>query len=474
MFSVDLKKINSYSSETSFLKNNFEQMENEESIFKTNVEEYSVMSVPQDEESGEKKGFFASIISFFKNLFGFSDDDEKENSVETETEVTNNDVQTQQTQTLNDSPAYPMSTGLNPFDSNSVNGKIDETFEQGAVGDCVLLSSILSFSFSEQGSKMLSDAISVNKDASGNIVSYSVTFAGLGETYTITADELAENEYARRTTRPLSDEELLEMGYTQEQIDNMPEGSKVSHGFSNVSVGYSSGDNDVLLLEMAFEKCVNESKNPLVKQLKNKEEDALTSVPFPLISYLFMGKPSYTSSVENFRNDGLYMWDYSFKRQEIKDEKQYTVIRDYSIQDVDGKQITFKTGVVYQVESIEEGSFNPSVTIVDPDTNQKYTFKLDDLLNDNINGRNYMSEDDMLERINEGYSVIYGHHAENDEYITDVNGNKVSLCKTHEYAVMDYDGENVVLVNPHDASKTIVVALDELKKLDGSFSMYEF
>lgn len=97
---------------------------------------------------------------------------------------------------------------------SDVNGQIDRQVIQGDTGDCWLLTALTSMSSTEEGRKIISDSITVNDN---NTVT--VTFKGVGVSYTLTADEIAKYD-----------------------TDN------------NTSDSYSNGDNDALVMELAVEK----------------------------------------------------------------------------------------------------------------------------------------------------------------------------------------------------------------------------
>lgn len=119
--------------------------------------------------------------------------------------------------------------GLFGGKDKGVNGKIDEGVFQGNTGDCWLLSGILSLSYTEEGSKLIKDAISKNPDGS-----YNVYFQGADKTYTISQDEL---DSANKSSF------LSGAGITKSE--------------------YSTGDDDMLLIELAMEKLIEENEVPI-------------------------------------------------------------------------------------------------------------------------------------------------------------------------------------------------------------------
>ncbi len=100
-----------------------------------------------------------------------------------------------------------------PETINGVNSEIDEQVSQGATGDCWLLTGVLSLSCTEAGRQIIKQSITPNADGS-----VTVTFKGLGVSYTISADEIKKHD-----------------------TDNI------------TNDAYSNGDNDMLVLELAME-----------------------------------------------------------------------------------------------------------------------------------------------------------------------------------------------------------------------------
>lgn len=109
---------------------------------------------------------------------------------------------------------------INEQKAGGINGKIDESVSQGSLGDCWIISGALSMSYTEDGSQAIKDSISQNSN--GNI---EVTFDGIGKTYTVTEEELNKNNKSE----------------------------------NNVSSKYSTGDDDMLAIELAVEKVIEDS-----------------------------------------------------------------------------------------------------------------------------------------------------------------------------------------------------------------------
>jgi len=110
----------------------------------------------------------------------------------------------------------------------NINGELDEKVKQQGTGDCYFLATLNSLNNTEQGKQIIKDSISFDPDTS----TYTVTFKGIGESYSFTTDQVKEAEKMRYDT-----------------IDES--GSRV---VGEGSSWYSNGDDDALLLEMAFEQ----------------------------------------------------------------------------------------------------------------------------------------------------------------------------------------------------------------------------
>ena len=99
-----------------------------------------------------------------------------------------------------------------------INGQIDD-YSQGQIGDCWLLAGLSALSSSDCGQEVLQKAITQNEDGS-----YSIYFKGIDDKYVVTQEDLTQ---------------------------------------ARESGDYSSGDDDVLLFELAFEKAfLDMEENP--------------------------------------------------------------------------------------------------------------------------------------------------------------------------------------------------------------------
>lgn len=113
-------------------------------------------------------------------------------------------------------------TTSNPILKNTdkgLNGEIDEAVYQGEIGDCWLVSAVLSMSYTDDGADVIKNNMFINDD--GSVV---VSFPGADKEYAVTSDEIAKENVISIT------------GKTE----------------------YSKGDDDMLALELAVEKIVDD------------------------------------------------------------------------------------------------------------------------------------------------------------------------------------------------------------------------
>jgi hypothetical protein len=155
----------------------------------------------------------------------------------------------------------------NENNSLGINGQIDEQVMQGSTGDCWLLVALNSLNSTEKGKQVIKDSIKVNDDNS-----VTVSFNGVGASYTLSADEIRQYD----TDNDLSD-------------------------------SYSNGDNDVLAFELATQKLWDDinsgkvqinSQNQSIRNISDNISDG--GLPSQMIYYL-TGKESqeYTNMDSN-------------------------------------------------------------------------------------------------------------------------------------------------------------------------------
>lgn len=208
---------------------------------------------------------------------------------------------------------------FSPEDIN-VNGKLDEAFSQGDAGDCWLLSSILAMSYSESGKQVLSD--SITPLANGDI---KVSFDGNKTEYTVSESELIEQ--------------------------NKQFGDKTSY--------YSTGDDDVLAVELAIEKMVADDS------VNTKFSIADGGNPYSVFK-TFGADELKIASAKDELNEALAHF------QDIENDCSMTLgVIEQSV-------CGLKANHAYTVKNVDD----ENVTLIDPwDTSEEITVNRTDLIN---------------------------------------------------------------------------------------------
>ena len=231
----------------------------------------------------------------------------------------------------------------------NINEKI-ENFEQGIIGDCWLLSGLNSLSNSKKGQELINNAISKNEDGS-----YTVTFAGVNKNVNVTEKDLL-------TAR--------ESGL------------------------YSTGDDDALLMEVAFEKIIDKVQNGEIKisgdttslSFIEADEGQISSLDGGWLSdmiYLLTGddpefittKASITEFLDKMEtNPQDYVAKLSFPSASKGETEDFN-----SITDINGNEIYSlgSGGHAFAIKSVSNGV----VTIVNPyDTSKEHQISYDELI----------------------------------------------------------------------------------------------
>lgn len=316
------------------------------------------------------------------------------------------------------------------FENSNVNGEIDVDFSQGNIGDCALLSSVYSLSLSEEGSKAIKDAISVNVNSSGEVESYNIHFQGIDETYTVTQKEL--------------------------------EKAKEYHGNYETERVYSRGDDDMTIIELAIEKCFEKSKDKELRDLvdnytKLNKEDKLNGVNPAAVTYLFTGEKSETV----VKNDSDL-------------RKKFIPCATYTIKDLKGNDVTFEEGNEYTAKGITEDKSYIYIKNSD-DANKDIVLPTEEFLSEiyipNINEANKKSFEllNSFENDNDNSMLVFA--TVGMENVIDENGDTVELVGPHAYCVSAVKDGVVTLKNPHDTSKDINIPINNLLSLE-MFNLY--
>ena len=230
-----------------------------------------------------------------------------------------------------------------------INEKV-ESSQQGYIGDCWLLSGLNSLSYSQKGQKLINDAITVNDNGS-----YTVTFGGINKDVNITDSDLLQ---ARKSGL------------------------------------YSTGDDDVLLMEVAFEKVIDDIQSGKIKipgdttnlSFIEKTDGQISSIDGGWLSdmiYLLTGddlefitnKSSFTAFLDEMeKNPQNYVAKLSFPSSSKGETEDFN-----SITDINGKEIYSlgDGGHAFAIKSVSNGI----VTIVNPyDSNKEYQISYDELI----------------------------------------------------------------------------------------------
>lgn len=255
-----------------------------------------------------------------------------------------------------------------------------EDFAQGTGADCWLISGLKSLSFTEKGRQIISDSIKINDDGS-----YTVSFAGLENSqYTISEKEL------QRATK---------------------------------NEKYTTGDDDVLLMEIAFEKALKDVKNGkyevpdyVLSQVKYKS-DVLYGGQLHTFIYLMTGENSDIA--------------YNCYHADLQDDEEY---QEQKAQDIQYGDL-YNTELEEIYDKIEEAP-------------QDYVAVL---------------------------SVKNGENALGEISVTDVDGNEIVLADgSHAISIKSVEDDVLTLVNPWDTSSEIKVEKDEINEYVKRVAYYKF
>jgi len=255
----------------------------------------------------------------------------------------------------------------------TLNGVIEASAQGDYMGDCWFLSGLTSFSYSDKGRQIIQDTIKDNGDGT-----YTVNLQGVKQSYSFSEAEITE---ARN------------------------------------SGNYSTGDDDVLLMEIATERFLRELSSGKVKVSDDapnflSEEDRQEGA-----NPLNGGSPNHT----------LYLLTGKTANNQYNTEHPFYAefVATYGIQ-ADNPCEGYSTGTSldYAYDKIEENDGNVWAT------------------------------------------MVVGYDDKTKCEITDVNGNKITLtnAECHALSIKSVKGDVVTLVNPWDTTAEINVTKDEVKK----------
>ena len=240
-------------------------------------------------------------------------------------------------------------------DENLVNGYIDEPVIQGIIGDCWLLSAVNNLSYTEKGSKILHNAINVNND--GNIEVY---FKGPDKTYTVTKDELKEE----------------------------------NENYTLLSVG----DDDMLVLEIAARKYRQDLLDGKIKVDKslpkylyfaNTEIDPLNVGEIRQAYWLLTG---ILDSVETKDREEILNLLEKFKQNPEKSLMDFEFSESKTVKDINGKKVNLDGAHGYGVKKVDD----KTITLVSASNSvQEIKLPIETVLDVDLLGVIYCSLDDV-------------------------------------------------------------------------------
>ena len=318
----------------------------------------------QDEPENEMIHYINKCIEingedFLSNISFTERDGKKELVISDNENFISFDVETAKIIRCSAAPPWGIIPGImiDVFDGNTKDGEIGDT-KQHATGDCWLLSGVNALSYTEEGREIIKNALEYHDG-------YTVVHLATGD-YVIKDSEVA-------TTK----------GSSQ----------------------YSSGDDDMIILELAIEKALDEIANGDVVL----DEDA----PWYLVNDTDDNGNRETTTRGNSSTEGGWA-----------NELWYL--------------LTGKTS---------EATSQPELAEI----------YLDDFQNsEDIALACSISSDSLCDKEIEGLTEENGVY-----YITDQNGEKHKLGQGHAYAVKSVDGDTVVVTNPWDSGKEIVLTREQ-------------
>ncbi|MBR5303794.1 MAG: hypothetical protein IKU37_03100 [Candidatus Gastranaerophilales bacterium] len=447
MQAISLENYNTYSSPTSkySLDKNLE-----EEIFVTfnssnnEVQEYEADYSNLDVIDHRKEdGFFDKVCNFFKKIFHLPEYEIKQDGNKVSL-IKNIDRYTSR---------------ISSYTFYDVNGELDEEIHQGNMEDCGLIAVCTSLASSEEGRKIIKDSISINYNENNEIESYSITFQGIDETYIITKEE-----------------------FEKERESNIKEDMGIE------KFSYSWGDNDMLLFELAWSKCYSESQK--LAEYETNTFYFVTNTEMPKgLSGTNQDKLYYALTGGSLNDAHMYFTEQQEKntiqqkRSNIVDFFANFENKYFTLSDILGSKVS-RGGYGYgynaderRIEIINHNDeyeilINPNemkvgtITYKNKNTNDIYTVKYYDFLRIcseilTDENRAEIAENEYYAAMNSDTAVL-GTNTVID--CLDINGSLAQLAPNHAYAVKTINENEIILLNPWNTSKEIVISKDELLK----------
>lgn len=298
-------------------------------------------------------------------------------------------------------------------DFTAVDGNFDTSYQKGR-GDCYLLAGLNSLRESSQGREDLKKIITTGKDPKTGETTYTVTLPG--------AKKVREKLLAAGV--PEKDINIKESyTYTESQLH---EKAKLA------GPKYSTGDKDVLLLEVSYEQYRTDAKNDKADLKKAK----------PNMSDRDLEVALHVRGVNKDNLSGGQGGDAVF-------------------------MLTGRETQEYQ-RTPNSNSTDNAVCSIDSNLNMSVVggFKVDKKQSQQMDSMLNKIEQDCKDGKLDNYSATVGFKVSSQT----VNG-KVIVGGGHAFSISKVEGDKVYLRNPWDPTKEIVMTRDEVKKAATSVTL---
>lgn len=216
----------------------------------------------------------------------------------------------------------------------SLNGII-EFSKQGSIGNCYMLSQLNSLSFTKWGSKVIKDAIKLDNNG-GAYVTLKDTNDN-DKIFHITADEISNIRKEQTNINDLAKKAYFEAftnGLSEEDCDK-----KMQEYLQESRSKYSSGDDDILVLELAIEKyfkslgysskdildASNSPEGDIIKLMTGKKERQYYEGSFNkcAIDEYFCNKKDEIVATASFNNNNLNLiTNHAYSIKGIKNDNK--------------------------------------------------------------------------------------------------------------------------------------------------------